>query len=56
MATKRSRLAAVFESEQLHTGDLHGNWDLNFNVRNKFDFTKNQTVKLFQEIIDDYQK
>mgnify|MGYP003138167160 FL=1 len=42
MATKRSRLAAVFESEQLHTTDLHGNWDLNFNVRNKFDFTQNQ--------------
>ena len=42
MATKRSRLAAVFESEQLQTNDLHGNWDLNFNVRNKFDFTQNQ--------------
>ena len=42
MATKRSRLAAVFESEQLHTTDLQGNWDLNFNVKNKFDFTENQ--------------
>jgi|TARA_R100000781_G_scaffold110806_1_gene76523 phosphate starvation-inducible PhoH-like protein len=50
MATKRSRLAAVFESEQLQTNDLHGNWDLNFNVRNKFDFTENQK-KFIQTIL-----
>ena len=53
MATKRSRLAAVFESEQLHTSDLHGNWDLNFNVKNKFDFTQNQKKFILTLLAED---
>lgn len=53
MATKRSRLAAVFESEQLHTTDLHGNWDLNFNVKNKFDFTQNQKKFILTLLAED---
>ena len=42
MARKAKRLAAVFESEQLQGEDLLVDWDLNFNVKNRYAFTENQ--------------
>ena len=42
MARKAKRLAAVFESEQLQGEDLLVDWDLNFNVKNRYAFTDNQ--------------
>ena len=42
MARKAKRLAAVFESEQLQGEDLLVDWDLNFNVKNRYALTENQ--------------